>query len=71
MTDSDLLNYYYGINERIKELDHGMKREEQAYYIEHKHYIHPTPFSLGGQGHHLIQERKMILKELNKRNIFL
>jgi len=69
MSDTDLLNYYYGINEGIKDIDHGMKREEHLDHTEHEHYIFQTPFTIGGEGYNLIQERKVVLKELNKRNI--
>ncbi len=69
MSDTDLLNYYYGINERIKDIDHGMKREERSDHTKLEHNISQTPFIIGGEGYNLIQKRKVVLKELNKRNI--
>ncbi|MCF8034177.1 MAG: hypothetical protein K9K66_15995 [Desulfarculaceae bacterium] len=69
MSDSELLYYYAGINARIKQIGHGMDRNPDAYPYDQKHNIYSTPFSPGKEGYGLIQKRKMILEELQARNI--
>jgi hypothetical protein len=69
MSDNDLLNYYHGINERIKDIDSDIKREESQDQNEKERAISNMPFFFGGEGHDLNQKRKMILKELNRRNL--
>jgi len=69
MSDSELLYYYAGINERIKQIGHGMDRNPDAYPYDQKHNIYSTPFSPGNEGYKLNQKRNMILKELKTRNI--
>jgi hypothetical protein len=70
MSDANLLNYYNGVNERLKDIDNGMRREEPSDIEESEHLFDNQSFFLGGEGHGLIQKRKVILKELNKRNIY-
>lgn len=69
MSDNDLLNYYQGINKRIKDIDSDIKREESQDQTEQERVISNMPFFFGGEGYNLIQKRKMILKELNSRNL--
>ena len=69
MSDHDLLNYYHGINDRIKDIDNGIKREERQEQTEHERVVSNMPFLFGGEGYTLIQMRNMILKELNIRNL--
>jgi hypothetical protein len=68
MSDNDLLDYYHGINERIKDIDSDIKREESQDQTEQERVISNMPFFFGGEGYNLIQKRKVILKELNIRN---
>ena len=70
MSDTDLLNYYYGMNERIKDLANGTQKEELSGSTEHEHFIYNQTFFVGGEGYGLIQKRKVILQELSKRNIY-
>ena len=69
MSDYDLLNYYHGINDRIKDIDSDIKRQENPNQSEQKQLISNIPFLIGGEGYSLIQKRKMILRELNIRNL--
>ena len=69
MSDNDLLNYYQGINERIKDIDNDIKSEESQDQTEQERVISNMPFFFGGEGYDLIQKRKMILRELNSRNL--
>ena len=72
MSDSELLDYYHGINDRLKDIEHGMEGHGSIHHprVTDKHYIYQTPFSAGGEGYHLIRNRKIILQELRKRNIY-
>jgi hypothetical protein len=39
MSDNDLLDYYHGINERIKDIDSDIKREESQDQTEQERGI--------------------------------
>ena len=69
MSDYNLLNYYHGINDRIKEIDSGIKCEESPDQTEQERLVSNMPFLIGGEGYNLTQKRKIILKELNIRNL--
>lgn len=69
MSDSELLHYYYGINDRIKDVANSEKMEERPGLTEHDHLIRSQTFFVGGEGYGLIQKREVILEELNKRGI--
>ena len=69
MSDNDLLNYYHGINERIKDIDSDIKSEESQDPTEEERAISNMPFFFGGEGYDLTQKRKMILRELSRRNL--
>ena len=69
MSDNDLLNYYKGINERIKDIDNEIGRKGRQDQTERERVIANMPFFYGGEGYDLIRKRKIILKELNRRNL--
>ena len=69
MSDNDLLNYYEGINKRIKDIDSDIKREESQNPTRQERMVSDMPFFFGAEGYDLVQKRKMILKELNRRNL--
>ncbi|QTA82876.1 Uncharacterized protein dnl_52620 [Desulfonema limicola] len=70
MPDTDLVNYYHGINDRIKDIDNKV-RDEQVLEknLNKDNSFVQSPFYIGGHGHELVRERELIKKELNKRNI--
>ncbi len=69
MPDSDLLNYYHGINERIKDIGRDIEQEDRSARTEHGQFISNMPFVIGGEGYHLVQKRKLIIKEMNNRKL--
>ena len=69
MSDTDLLTYYHGLNERIKYLSKGTKREDHIGHGKNENVISNQTLFVGGEGYGLIQKRKLVLNELNKRNI--
>ena len=71
MSDAELLCYYHGVNDRLKDLAHDLEMHESAHHLRvtDQHYIYQTPFAAGGEGYHLIRNRNFILEELHERNI--
>jgi hypothetical protein len=69
MPDNELLNYYQGINKRIKDIDNDIKRDESQDQTEHERMISNMPFFFGSEGYDLVQKKKIVLKELNRRNL--
>ena len=71
MSSNELLNYYYGINQRIKDIDNSFRRNERLDNSEYDRsgFVFHDPFVIGGKGYNLIQKRKLILEELKKRNV--
>ncbi|MCP3872851.1 MAG: hypothetical protein GY699_06815 [Desulfobacteraceae bacterium] len=69
MSDADLLNCYYGINERIKDIDNGIKNEDRSDISENRDIISHQTYFIGGEIYGLMQKEKLVLEELNKRNI--
>ena len=67
MSDNDILNYYHGICERINDIDRSINREANSDQTDQERLISNRPFIIGGKGYNLIQKRKIILNELNKR----
>jgi hypothetical protein len=69
MPDRDLVNYYHGINGRIKDIDRDIKQEDRSAYTEHEQFVSNMPFVIGGEGYQLIRKKKLIKKEMNHRKI--
>ncbi|MBU1168772.1 MAG: hypothetical protein KKD44_04320 [Proteobacteria bacterium] len=70
MTDTDLVNYYHGINDRIKDIGNKADMSERADYTRHDQEISQAPFLLGGEGGlDLLMKQKEIQKEINRRNL--
>jgi len=69
MTDAELLNYYHGINERLKDMDGEMSADDQTDSDNQDHFIKNQTFFVGGEGHGLAQKRRIVLDELYRRDI--
>jgi hypothetical protein len=69
MSDDALLACYQGLNDRIKDIDNGMKRDMLYHNKEKPDLIEQQSFLIGGDGYGLVQKRKVVLKELNRRNL--
>lgn len=69
MSDMELLNYYHGIDERIKDIATDIEREDRSDSDDQEHYIHHNTFFIGGEGYGLIQKRQVVLDELTNREI--
>jgi hypothetical protein len=73
MSDTELVGYYHGIEEKIRTVDAKMHTDGRS-VGESKNQdsnlnLIPSPFWMGGDGYDLLQQRKGVLKELEKRNI--
>lgn len=69
MSDDELLSYYHGINDRIKDIDHEIKSREQTDVTEHDRIVSNQPFYLGGEGYTLVRKKNLVLKELRRRKL--
>ncbi len=69
MSDAELLNCYYGVNDRIKDVDNRIKREDRLDNVENRDVISNNAYFVGGEIYGLMQKQKLVLKELDKRNI--
>ncbi len=68
MTDTELLAHYHALGERIRDMEmrHRMDKQLNRSYFEHDIVL---DLSVDGKIYKLEQQRKMILKELQKRQI--
>lgn len=69
MSDADLLNCYYGIHERIKDIDNSIKRNDQLDHDQNQDIISHQTYFVGGEAYGLKQKEILVLEELKKRNI--
>jgi hypothetical protein len=69
MADTELINYYYGINERLKDIASDQERNADMEHTKYEHIIFNQTFFVGGEGYGLIQKREMALDDLNMRDI--
>jgi hypothetical protein len=69
MSDTELLNCYYGIRERVKDIDRTMKKEARLDRAQDHDVISHQTYLVGGQIYGLMQKEKWVMQELNKRTI--
>ena len=69
LPDDALLTYYHGLNDRLKDIDNGLKSDMLFHDDVKPDVISQQTFIVGGAGFGLVQKRKIVLKELNRRNL--
>ena len=69
MSDAELLNYYHGINDRLKDLAGDLQAAERPDPDNPDQLIDNQTFFVGGAGHGLEQKRRIVLDELRRRDI--
>ena len=69
ISDDELLNYYNGINDKIKDVDNRAKLDMDKDMVRPDESFFDKPFYMGSEGYELAHRRKLILKELEKRAI--
>lgn len=69
MSDSELLNCYHGINDRVKDIDSNIKREGRSGNEKSQDILSHQTYMVGGEVYGLMQKEKLVLEELKSRNI--
>jgi len=69
MADDELVSCYYGINERIKDIDNIIEREERLDHFHNQNIISNQSYFVGGEIFGLMQKEKVVLEELKRRKI--
>jgi hypothetical protein len=69
MSDNELLNCYYGIQERIKDIDHRIERDERPDPGKDREVFYNQTYGIGGEVYGLMQKEKVLLEEMKKRHI--
>ena len=68
MSDEELVGYYHGINDRLKDLDNNIKYPQPSVKDSQDQFNHRV-YEDGIPAYDLMQKKKKILAELKKRNI--
>lgn len=71
MNDDELLSYYQGINDNIRDIDRGMRVDDHLGNQKHsgEGVNWRSSFFFLGEGYQLNNKKNLIEKELIKRNI--
>jgi len=69
MPDKELLSYYHGIKNQIKDLDSQFRIDEHLDNSEDLDIRMQSPFIFGRKGYDLNERKDLIEKELIKRNL--
>ena len=69
MSDADLLSCYYGINERIKDIDNHIEGRDRIPHSGNRNIVSRQTYFIGGEAYGLMQKKKLVLEELRRRNI--
>jgi len=69
MPDDELVNYYHGVNERIKEIENKQTLSRRSDETEHDRIMSQSVFYMGGEGQELVEKQKAARKEMNRRNL--
>lgn len=72
MPDDDLINYYHGIEARLKDVQASNRENDRLFKKSHDQFSIniKSEFYLGGAGQDLIHKRRIVIRELERRNIF-
>jgi hypothetical protein len=69
MSDGDLLSYYHGVTDRLKEIQEGARDAERQGVVPEGDQLSKMPYVIGGEAWALEQKRLCALRELNRRNL--
>lgn len=69
MSDEDLISYYRGINDRLKEIQAETRATDRQGAILQDDHIAQMPYIIGGEAWRLEQKRTKVNKALNRRHI--
>lgn len=70
MTDMELISYYKGINDRIRDLNQEFRQDAQIrnQYPDQENWL-PQPTAIGGPIYELENTKKLVLKEMDSRGL--
>jgi hypothetical protein len=69
MSDEDLLSYYHGINDRLKEIQTGTREADRQGTILQEDQLSKMPYIIGGEAWELEQKSKRARRELARRHL--
>lgn len=69
MPNDELVNYYHGVNERIKEIENKQTLSRRSDETEHDRIMSQSVFYMGGEGQELVEKQKAARKEMDRRNL--
>ena len=71
MTDTELVSYYQGITDRIKDIDNNFRNTEDLMESPDREAPSrfPEPHFLGSDSYNLYHIREMVVREMRKRDL--
>jgi hypothetical protein len=69
MSDAELISYYHGINDRLKEIQSGTREADRQGIIRQDDQIAKMPYIIGGEAWELARKRGKVRKMLDQRHI--
>ena len=69
MSDAELVSYYKGLNDRLKDVQAKTVEEDRQGVIPQEEPVAKMPYFIGGEGWQLEQKLKKVKKEMARRNI--
>lgn len=69
MSNAELINRYHGINDRIKDVENSIRKDEGADFSQNQQIISHQTYFVGGEIYGLMQKGKLVLDEMEKRNL--
>ena len=69
MSDAELVSYYQGINDRIKEIQAGTREDAHQSTVRQDDHLARMPYIAGGEAWSLEQKRTKVHKEMDRRGL--
>lgn len=69
MSDDDLISYYHGVNDRLKEIQEGTREADRQGTVMEQDQLAKMPYIIGGEAWEMEKKRERIRRELNRRNL--
>lgn len=69
MSDDELVSYYRGINDRLKEIQAGTREADRQGTVLQNDHIAQMPYITGGEAYQLEQKRMKVSKAIARRKI--
>lgn len=71
MSDMNLISYYHGLNDRIKEIENKEKLDRRPDDSETDRVVSQITFFPGGEGFKLVEKQKKVKREIDRRNLHI